>query len=111
MKLRHPFLIQTAAFLGAAIIRRLLESIAIRNDFAGWGRHPTHPRDARFIYVFWHDTLLLPLTFRSRTHILISDHADGELIAQVARHFRFGALRGSSTRGGVAAVRELIRSA
>ena len=110
MKLRHPFLIQTAAFLGAAILRRLLESLAVRIDYGDWGRQPTHPRNGRFIYVFWHETLLLPLTFRSRTHILISDHADGELIAQVSRYFGFGTVRGSSTRGGVAAVRELIRT-
>ncbi len=109
MKLRSPFLIQAAALLGATVLRRLLDSLAVRIDYGDWGRQPTHPRNGRFIYVFWHDTLLLPLTFRSHTHILISEHADGEMIAQVARYFGFGAVRGSSTRGGVAAVRELIR--
>ena len=109
MKLRHPLLIQTAGLFGAAVLRRLMNSLDVRIDYGPWGRQPTHPRNGRFIYVFWHDTLLMPLTFRSHTHILISDHADGELIAQIARYFGFGAVRGSSTRGGVSAVRELIR--
>jgi hypothetical protein len=32
--------------------------------------------------------------------VLISQHADGELIAEVCRHLRFGLVRGSTTRGG-----------
>src|SRR5262249_50621242 len=40
-------------------------------------------------------------------HILISDHRDGELITQVVARLGFSVVRGSSTRGGSRALREL----
>ena len=39
--------------------------------------------------------------------ILISDHRDGELITRVVRRLGFGVVRGSTTRGGVRALREM----
>jgi hypothetical protein len=46
---------------------------------------------------------------RAPAHILISQHADGELIAQLVRHFRYGVVRGSTTRGGSAALLNLLQ--
>jgi lysophospholipid acyltransferase (LPLAT)-like uncharacterized protein len=43
--------------------------------------------------------------------VLISRHADGQLIAEVCGHLGFQAVRGSTTRGGVEAVRESLRLA
>jgi lysophospholipid acyltransferase (LPLAT)-like uncharacterized protein len=43
--------------------------------------------------------------------VLISQHADGEMIAQVCKHIGYGTVRGSSTRGGLKAMREMIRAA
>jgi lysophospholipid acyltransferase (LPLAT)-like uncharacterized protein len=62
-----------------------------------------HPADAdrrRCIYAFWHEALLAPVKFRVRVRVLISRHADGELIAQAAQRLGFGVVRGSTTRGG-----------
>jgi lysophospholipid acyltransferase (LPLAT)-like uncharacterized protein len=39
--------------------------------------------------------------------ILISDHRDGELITQVVKRLGFGVVRGSTTRGGARALREM----
>ena len=41
-------------------------------------------------------------------HVLASEHKDGELIGQVIRRLGFGHVRGSSTRGGARAIRELV---
>lgn len=67
----------------------------------------------RVIIAFWHARqLMMPLTYRGTgAHILISQHQDGEIIARVVERFGFRAVRGSSTRGGVEALRELIRLA
>ena len=108
MKLRNPFLVNTIGVLGACLLRRLLGTLDVRLDFGPWGNHPRDPRTGRFIYVFWHETLILSTIARARAAVLISQHADGELIAQVIRHLRFGVVRGSSTRGGTAALRNLI---
>jgi lysophospholipid acyltransferase (LPLAT)-like uncharacterized protein len=65
----------------------------------------------RVIIAFWHSRqLMMPLTYRGTlAHILISQHEDGEIIARIVERFGFLAVRGSSTRGGVEALRELIR--
>jgi lysophospholipid acyltransferase (LPLAT)-like uncharacterized protein len=54
------------------------------------------------IYCFWHQCVL-PCTMyfrRSQAVILISRSFDGELITRILRLFGFGAVRGSSSRGG-----------
>jgi lysophospholipid acyltransferase (LPLAT)-like uncharacterized protein len=53
------------------------------------------------IYCFWHQCVL-PCTMyfrRSLAVILISRSFDGELITRILTMFRFGAVRGSSSRG------------
>ena len=54
---------------------------------------------------------MMPLTYRGTagTYVLISQHQDGEIIARIVERFGHKAVRGSSTRGGVEALRELIR--
>ena len=76
--------------------------------------HPRRSRDA--IYLLWHEYLIFPLGVRGKRMrgkqmtVLISLHRDGELITQVMRHLGFRAVRGSSTRGGVHALRKMLRS-
>jgi hypothetical protein len=41
--------------------------------------------------------------------VLISQHQDGEIIARIISRFGHRAVRGSSTRGGAIALREMIR--
>ena len=59
------------------------------------------------VYVFWHRSLL-SCAYRFRglgIAILISRSFDGELIARTVERLGFVAVRGSSTRGGVAGLR------
>jgi lysophospholipid acyltransferase (LPLAT)-like uncharacterized protein len=91
------------------LIRLWMSTVRLRILFSEEGRHPTDPRDRRFIYAFWHESILVAATVRTRIHVLISRHADGELIAQVCRFLGLRVARGSSTRGGVEALLELNR--
>jgi lysophospholipid acyltransferase (LPLAT)-like uncharacterized protein len=54
------------------------------------------------IYCFWHQCVLPCTVFfrHARAVILISTSFDGELITRILKMFGFGAVRGSSTRGG-----------
>ena len=63
------------------------------------------------IIAFWHGRqLMMPLTYRGKlAYILISQHRDGELIYRIVRRFGFRSVRGSTTRGGSGALRQLIR--
>ena len=62
------------------------------------------------IIAFWHGRqLMMPLTYRGTSaSILISQHRDGEIIANIMKQFGFRAIRGSSSRGGMHALRKLV---
>src|SRR5437016_12827041 len=63
------------------------------------------------ILAFWHaQQLMIPTGYRGTgANVLISQHHDGEIIARIISRFGHWAVRGSSTRGGALALRELIR--
>jgi lysophospholipid acyltransferase (LPLAT)-like uncharacterized protein len=108
MKLRNPWLIRLLALLGAWLIRTWMGTVRYCAVFADT-IHPTDVRRERYIYAFWHEGLLVPAAIKVKIHILISQHADGELIARTCRHLGHGVVRGSSTRGGGVALLELVR--
>ena len=63
-----------------------------------------------FIYAFWHRYQLMMLyTQRDRgINVLVSQSRDGELIAETLHRFGYKTVRGSSSRGGVRALLEMI---
>ena len=63
----------------------------------------------RYIYAFFHEVTLFPAYYWNwpEMHILISEHRDGELITQVVKRLGFSVVRGSTTRGGARALREM----
>lgn len=67
--------------------------------------------EKRVILAFWHaQQLMMPLAIPGLVaHVLISQHRDGELIRRIVARFGLDAVRGSSTRGGAEALRQLIR--
>jgi lysophospholipid acyltransferase (LPLAT)-like uncharacterized protein len=65
------------------------------------------------LFAFWHAGLL-PLAYIHRNegiNVLVSNHQDGEYIARAIHGLGFGTSRGSSTRGGIRALREMIGAA
>jgi hypothetical protein len=111
MKLRSPRLIWIVAALGSLLIRVWISTMRVRAVSLDARQHPTDPAKEKFVFAFWHDGLLAPLVIRTPVRVLISEHADGELIAQVCQHLGFGVIRGSSHRGGMRALLEMIRTA
>ena len=63
------------------------------------------------IAAFWHQRLLMMpfLLHRGKVGMLISQHRDGEFIARAVKLFGVDSVRGSTTRGGLAALRGMIR--
>lgn len=63
------------------------------------------------VFALWHGRLL-PCTYHHRHQrvvTLISQHRDGEYIARVVHGWGYTTVRGSSSRGGVEALREMVR--
>ncbi len=84
-----------------------------------WEVRGRAPYDANFatnsglIFAHWHGRLL-PLTYHHRGRGLvpiISKSGDGEYIARMVQHWGFDPVRGSSSRGGTGALREMLRHA
>jgi lysophospholipid acyltransferase (LPLAT)-like uncharacterized protein len=98
------------AALGGLMLDRLMATTRIRTEgdqhfrqFWDAGR-PT-------VFVLWHGRLLPP-TYHHRQQgvvTLISQHRDGEYITRVVNRWGYIAVRGSSSRGGMQALRELLR--
>jgi len=65
----------------------------------------------QYILVFWHSRLLMmPFVYPgSRIAVLASTHRDSEMLGKVLARFGVERALGSSTRGSVAGLRELLR--
>lgn len=69
-----------------------------------------HEGGERFIYAFWHQRQVF-FTWSHRdvdAAVLVSRSKDGELIAKTMELSGIGAVRGSSSRGGAVAAREMV---
>ena len=69
-----------------------------------------HAGGERYIYAFWHQRQVF-FTWSHRdceAAVLVSKSKDGEMIAQTMRLSRIDAVRGSSSRGGASAAREMV---
>ena len=90
--------------IGSVAIRALGPTwrVRVQGDFDG-------PRGDR-IYALFHGQMLLPASrFRDAgAVVLVSRHGDGEMIAQALERLGYRTVRGSSTRGGGAAAREMM---
>ena len=63
------------------------------------------------VMAFWHGRIL-PATFYFRRRgivVITSENFDGEWIARIIERFGYGTARGSSSRGGGRAIRQMIR--
>jgi len=102
--------LRLAGFLVASVIRAY--GMTWRIDVDGWEHIDAARRlGPNLVSVFWHGRMLpLAYIFRDRNlTLLASRHRDGELMGQIVRHLGFGHVRGSSTRGGAVAIREMMR--
>ena len=113
MKIQNPALIRAVGVAGAFLVRRLVGTTEFHFRYADPAVNPEVARrtGARYIYAFYHEVLLFPAYFWAwpEMQILISDHRDGEMIAQIVQRLGFGVVRGSTTRGGARALREMTR--
>lgn len=101
-------MMRIVAWLGSVFIRVLYATLRVRHIHV-----ENLQSKPQYILAFWHAHLLLMLHSRYRRPIvvMISQSKDGEYIARVFDHYRVQSARGSSTRGGTSALREMIRAA
>ena len=95
-------------FIASLFIKTLHATMRIRHI-----RRERIDSTPQYIVAFWHQHILLMLhsAYRRPISALVSQSRDGEMIARVISHYGAETSRGSSTRGGSAAVRDMIRAA
>lgn len=99
-----PWIASMIMRAGMATLRR--EDIGRSHPESCWAK------GERVIAAFWHGRLLMmPFLYPGQSAtILISQHRDGEYIARIASQLGFQVIRGSATRRGTQALRELMES-
>src|SRR5438105_398144 len=104
-------MIRLADLLFFAFIKAI--GALVRLEVEGWKNFEAIAEAKKVpIYCFWHDRIFLSTYFWQKRGIVVltSKSKDGEYIARFIQRFGFGAIRGSSTRGGSKALVEMIRS-
>lgn len=121
MKIRNRNLIRFAAWLIAQPFRWLSRSIRIEITCETPGTDISDlDVEQQFIYCLWHDQILFPILrsaqvrslFKQRRVVaLVSQHQDGSILTDFMQQIGIHAVRGSSSRGGSQAMRQLIAEA
>ncbi|MFO1096113.1 MAG: lysophospholipid acyltransferase family protein [Planctomycetaceae bacterium] len=114
MKLRNRTIIRLAARFLAFVFRNLLRTVRLHAEYA-------EPRsscyedtgDERHLFCLWHDGIIghvfsLPAF---RVSALVSQHGDGDWLADALEAIGVAPIRGSSRRGGAAALRQMLDAA
>ncbi len=100
--------------MGARIVRLLFSTISVDYRVSVPTTDPRHPNcDRCYLYSFWHETVLMPIALTNVDNMsgLVSRHQDGGILAMAMKHLKIRAVRGSSSRGGPRALRELLDAA
>lgn len=117
MKIRSRWASRCAAWVAVTAGRLLFRTcriIEIAPEDRLRLQHRAGPDDPeRFLLSVWHDPLLIAAFVarhaqRDRACCLVSQHMDGGVLADALALMHYGAVRGSSSRGGAQALKQLI---
>lgn len=112
MKIDAPWIQRMGGLLGSAAIRAWMGTLDCKVAFYDPTVDPAFAEcRGQKIYIFWHEYILFPLFLRGHCNfaMLLSRHRDAEILSHAAHHLGFEFVRGSTNRGGVTAIRELLR--
>jgi lysophospholipid acyltransferase (LPLAT)-like uncharacterized protein len=99
----------TVAGLVISVLLRLL-NLTLRPRHVGAEKLGAIPQ---YIFSFWHAHMMLMLHSRFRRPITVmsSKSKDGDIAVRIYRNYGVDAVRGSSTRGGSEALRQIVKRA
>jgi hypothetical protein len=98
------WLVSWAGFLAIKVIAPTMRwSVSVED---GGPEELAHVHEMPVIYTFWHRCVFCATYFwrNRRIQVMTSASFDGEYIARIIEKFGYGAVRGSSTRGGMRAL-------
>lgn len=101
---------RVACGLGGTVLGALLRSVRFSTEGTVHYQREWNAKRA-VLFTLWHGRLL-PLSYYHRSWnlvTLVSASSDGEYIARIVEQWGYDVVRGSSSRGGGPAFRELVR--
>lgn len=112
MKIRHPALVAVAGRVGVVAAKALVRTVRVELHCFGEVSLPVGAAapGARYAYAVWHEHLLMGTVLYGHAEVaaLVSKHADGRILADLVRSTGMGVVAGSTGRGGVEAVRQIV---
>jgi hypothetical protein len=113
MRIRGQVMDRAIAAFAVLVFRGLFKTLRLQFHTAESTNPYTINGDDRFIYCVWHDQLLIPIFGGKHRHTaaLVSRNQDGSFVAAGLRSAGIVPIRGSSSRGGAQAMRQLLREA
>lgn len=111
MRLKTHRLSAAAAWLLSCGFKLLFRTLRIRFYCVDKSAQPYAQAEGQyFIYPIWHDSMAAPIfSGRQRSMVaLVGAHTDGSYVSTVLKSVGIGSVRGSSSRGGAQAVRQLL---
>ena len=99
-------------WIGAAALWLLRRSLRLRVVGREWADAFDAQKGRPLIFAFWHGRLLMmPFSWPGRpVTVLVSRHADGEVISRILRRFGIRSVRGSTFRGAHGGLRAMLRA-
>lgn len=112
MKIHSKRLVHAVGALTSLYVHLLSSTLDFRVAYYDPIIDPAYANDGRKrIYIFWHEYIQYFIYLRKhcRLAMLLSKHRDADILEEVARVLGFETVRGSTNRGGVEAIREMMR--
>lgn len=113
MKIRSRWLTVAVGWIAAQLIRLLARTYRFEVIADEEGLDPSQTLAAPSIFSMWHDQIIPPLArhglTRPKAAALVSRHQDGSYLAEFMSCYGIMPVRGSTSRGGDQAARELLQ--
>ncbi len=113
MKIRNPMIHRALGWSGAMFLRALMTTVQCKVTYHDPTVDPVHPRcRGRYIFLSWHEYMLATVTTRGNCGmtVLASQHGDAAMMSHAARNLGWEIIHGSTTRGGLTALRSMMRA-
>lgn len=116
MKIRSPLLTKIAAWIAVRCMKLLFFTCRKEFHMLGGLKNVIPYWDTgenRYLYSIWHDQILM-VVFSGKPHKvagLVSRHQDGSYLASAMKMVGLRPIRGSSSRGGAQAMKEMLEAA
>jgi len=110
IKSNDKFKIIFASFIGWVLLQ-VLGRLARIQEIGKDNYQKLEAESKNYILTLWHGRMFLPIFVQRRRGIvsMVSQHVDGEIIARAVNMLGYKTVRGSSTRGGGKALREMVK--